>query len=97
MKVLNWSDEKSKKLKEERGYSFEDIVFFIQKQYILADYRHPNKNKYLNQRIMVLNIDNYAYLVPYTENGEELFLKTIIPSRKAAKLYLKGDGKNEIK
>lgn len=90
MKVLNWDDDKSKKLKEERGLSFEDIVFYIEKHYILDDYQHPNKTKYMNQRIMILNINSYAYIVPYIENDEEIFLKTIIPSRKATKIYFKG-------
>lgn len=91
MKVLNWDDEKSRKLKKERGISFEDIVFYIDKHYILDDYQHPNKTKYLNQRIMIININNYAYIVPYTQNDREIFLKTIIPSRKATRMYLKGD------
>ena len=90
MKYLNWDDEKSRKLKEERGISFEDIVFYIEKHYILADYENPNKEKYGNQRIMVINVNNYAYIVPYNQTDKEIYLKTIIPSRKATKQYLKG-------
>ena len=55
---------------------------------MLDDYAHPNQKAYPGQRIMVIGIDNYAYLVPYVENEEELFLKTIIPSRKATQKYL---------
>ena len=55
---------------------------------MLDDYLHPNQQKYAGQRIMVIGIDNYAYLVPYVEDEGELFLKTIIPSRRATEKYL---------
>ena len=71
-----------------RGICFEDIVFYIEKGDILDDYLQPNQNKYPGQRILVIGINKYAYLVPYVENEEELFLKTIIPSRKATEKYL---------
>jgi hypothetical protein len=54
----------------------------------LDDIKHPNDSKYPNQRLFVVKIDRYAYLVPYVENGEKIFLNTIIPSRKATKQYL---------
>lgn len=63
-------------------------MFFIERGDILDDYLHPNQKDYPGQRIMVINIANYAYLIPYIENDEELFLKTIIPSRKATQRYL---------
>ena len=63
-------------------------MFFIERGDILDDYLHPNQKDYPGQRIMVINIANYAYLIPYVENDEELFLKTIIPSRKATQRYL---------
>lgn len=75
-------------LKESRGICFEDVVFFIERGDILDDYLHPNQQEYPQQRIMVIAFNNYAYLVPYIENEEELFLKTIIPSRKATRQYL---------
>ena len=90
MKHINWNAEKSLKLKESRGLGFEDIVYYIEKGEILDDYSHPNGEKYSEQRIMVIGINNYAYLVPYVEDAEELFLKTIIPSRKATEIYLGG-------
>lgn len=90
MKHINWNTEKSLKLKERRGICFEDIVYFIEKGDILDDYQHPNRQSYPEQRIMVIGIDNYAYLVPYVEDEEEIFLKTIIPSRKATSIYLGG-------
>ena len=88
MKSINWNTDKSLALKESRGICFEDVVFYIERGDILGDYLHPNQKAYPGQRIMVIGIDNYAYLIPYVENEEELFLKTIIPSRKATSLYL---------
>ena len=78
------------KLKESRGVCFEDIVFYIERGDILDDYLHPNPKRYPEQRIMVIRINHYAYLVPYVEDAEEIFLKTIIPSRKATATYIEG-------
>lgn len=94
MRLINWNTEKSLKLKESRGIYFEDIVYYIEKGDILDDYLHPNQKRYPEQRIMVIGINNYAYLVPYVEKEEEIFLKTIIPSRKATELYFGGENEN---
>lgn len=88
MKQINWNAEKNQTLMKERGISFEDIVFSIQQGDLLDDLSHPNTDKYPNQRLFVINVEGYAHLVPYVENEEEIFLKTIIPSRKATKKYL---------
>jgi uncharacterized DUF497 family protein len=88
MKPINWNADKNRKLIEERDISFEDIVFALQSGGFVDDISHPNKTKYPSQRIFVVAIDDYAYLVPYVENDEEIFLKTIVPSRKATKQYL---------
>jgi hypothetical protein len=72
----------------ERGISFEDALFFINNGGLLDDVAHTNTKKYPNQRMFFINIDEYIYLVPYVENGNETFLKKIIPSRKATKLYI---------
>lgn len=88
MKQINWNSEKNKQLIEERGISFEDVVFYLQVGMLLDDIEHPNVEKYPDQRVFIVNIENYAYLVPYVENRKEIFLKTIIPSRKATKQYL---------
>ena len=90
MKPINWNPEKNQQLIAERGVSFEDVVFSLQQDALLDDIEHPNGDKYPNQRIFVINIDDYAYLVPYIENHKEIFLKTVIPSRKATKQYLGG-------
>jgi len=88
MKSINWNTEKSILLKSSRGICFEDVLFFIERGDILDDYLHPNQQAYPGQRIMVIGFAHCAYLVPYVENEEELFLKTIIPSRKATQRYL---------
>jgi len=88
MKSINWNADKNQQLITERGVSFEDVVFYLSQGKVLDDLRHPNSDKYPDQRVFVLNIDDYVYLVPYVENRSEIFLKTIIPSRKATKQYL---------
>ena len=90
MKQINWNAEKNQSLMEERGISFEDIVFSMQQGDLLDDLSHPNNDKYPNQRLFVVDVENYVHLVPYVENEDEIFLKTIIPSRKATKKYLRG-------
>lgn len=87
MKHINWNTKKSLKLKELRGICFEDVVYYIERGDVLNDYVHPNQKRYSGQRIMVIGVNNYAYLVPYVEDEEEIFLKTIIPSRKASEIY----------
>ncbi len=94
MKNINWDTEKSLKLKKLRGICFEDIVYYIEKGDILDDYQHPNQKRYSGQRVMVIGINSYAYLVPYVEDEDEIFLKTIIPSRKATEIYLGGKHDN---
>lgn len=88
MKQINWNAEKNQLLMRERGVSFEDVVFALQTGKLLDDGFHPNKEKYPNQRLFVVQIDDYAWLVPYVESDIEIFLKTIIPSRKATKKYV---------
>lgn len=88
MKLINWNPTKNQLLIEERGVSFEDVVSALQSGGLLDDMAHPNTEKYLHQRMFIVSINDYAYLVPYIENDEEIFLKTIIPSRKATKQYL---------
>ena len=89
MKQINWNAEKNQQLMMERGVSFEDALFALQSDGLLDDGPHPNKEKYPGQRILVVRIDDYAWLVPYVENDTELFLKTIIPSRKATRKFLR--------
>ncbi len=90
MKHYTWNPEKNMTLKRERNISFEEIVFHIEQGDEIDIYEHPNQDLYKEQKISVIIIDNYAYLVPFVESETEIFLKTIIPSRKAAKKYLGG-------
>lgn len=91
MKTFNWNHVKNQQLVESRGVSFEDILFYIQQEQVPDDLEHPNMDRYPNQRILVVGVDNVAYLIPYVEFDSEIFLKTIIPSRKATRKYLGGE------
>ena len=77
-------------LQDTRGISFEEVVFHVEKGDVLDILKHPDQEKYSGQRIIVVNVEGYAYLVPYVEDDQEIFLKTIIPSRKATRDYLGG-------
>ena len=90
MKRISWDPEKNRKLIEERGISFEDVVFCLQSGGLLDDVTHPNTEKYPHQRVLVVAIEEYAYLIPYVEDEQEILLKTVIPSRKATNQYLGG-------
>jgi len=90
MKYFLWNEEKNELLKEERQISFEDVVLHIEQGFLLDVLEHPNQEKHGGQKIFVVQIEDYAYLIPFVEDEHEIFLKTIIPSRKATKKYLKG-------
>jgi uncharacterized DUF497 family protein len=91
MILFEWNIDKNEQLKKDRGISFEDIVFYISNDFVLDVEPHPDLKRYPNQRMFIINIDDYAYLVPFVEKEEIIFLKTIIPSRKATKKYLRGE------
>ena len=88
MKPFRWNHDKNEALKIERSISFEEIVLAIEADGLLDELRHPNTDKHPNQFVLVVALDDYAYLVPYVEEDEYYFLKTIIPSRKATRDYL---------
>ncbi|MBC8550390.1 MAG: BrnT family toxin [Candidatus Brocadiales bacterium] len=88
MSDFDWSEEKSRFLEQTRGVSFEDVIFHIQNGDVLDVIKHPNATQYPEQKIVVINIEGYVYLVPYVKEKGIRFLKTIIPSRKATKEYL---------
>lgn len=92
MKNYRWDLEKDEILRNERGISFELILFQIENGFLLDIIKHPNKDKYPNQSIFVIEIEDYVYLVPFIENKDEIFLKTFIPSRKATRNYLLKEG-----
>lgn len=91
MKYFDWNEKKNDQLKSERKVSFEDIILAISNDQLLDVLVHPNKEKYPNQKIFVVELLGYAYIVPFVEKEETYFLKTIYPSRKATQKYLKKD------
>ena len=91
MKPYDWNEAKNIKLKSERSVSFEDILAAIDEKRVLETIEHPNKLPYGHQKMYVVRIEEYVYLVPYVEDDTKIFLKTTIPSRKATRKYLKGE------
>ena len=91
-KSIRYSLEKNELLKEQRNISFEDVILALESGNLLDDIEHPNKEKYPNQNIFIILIEikDYVYLVPYVEDDASIFLKTIIPSRQMNKKYNKG-------
>jgi len=88
MKPINWNTEKNIRLKLERGVSFEEVLAAMSHGALLDVVSHPNQEQYPHQFIYVVRIRGYAYLVPFVETDQEIFMKTIIPSRVATKKYL---------
>jgi uncharacterized DUF497 family protein len=95
VKYFDWDDDKNAKLRKERGIGFEEVVFHIERGDLLDVLDHPNPERYTGQRIFVVRRDDYVYLVPFVEDDETVFLKTIIPSRKATKQYLGKESDDE--
>lgn len=89
MKYFAWDAGKNERLRADRGISFEEIVFHIERGDTVDILEHPNQERYGGQRILVVNVNDYAYLVPCVETESEVVLKTIIPSRKATKRSLR--------
>jgi len=88
VKYFAWDQAKNEQLKVERGVSFEEITFHIEHGDLLDVVEHPNQERYRGQRMFVVRCDDYAYIVPFVEDERTVFLKTIIPSRRATKQYL---------
>ena len=90
MKYFSWNSEKNEQLRRDRGITFEEVVFHIERGDILDLLEHPNKHRYPGQRVFVIEVEAYAYIVPFVESESKVILKTIIPSRKATKKHLGG-------
>ena len=89
MKYLNWNPEKNEILKRERGITFEEIAYLMESGQIIGIEENSGRS---NQKMYILEIENYAVIVPFVENDKEIFLKTAFPSRKYTKRYgLKGE------
>ena len=95
VKYFDWDDAKNAKLRTERGIGFEEIVFHIERGDLLDILEHPNPDRYAGQRIFVVRREDYMHLVPSVEEEHTVFLKTIIPSRKATKEYLGEESDHE--
>lgn len=95
MKPFRWSHSKNEQLKADRDISYEAIVLAIEGGGLLDIVWHSNAGRYPNQRMLVVTVEAYAYLVPFVEEEEYYFLKTIIPSRKATRDYLMRGGSDE--
>lgn len=85
MKPFRWNHAKNEALKIERRISFEEIVLAVEADGLLDQLRHPNPEKYPSQSVLAVAFDGYVYLVPYVEEADHFFLKTVIPSRKATR------------
>jgi putative transposon-encoded protein len=90
VKPFRWSPQKNELLQAERGVSFEMVVVSIGAGGLVDILQHPNATRYPQQRILVVVSDGYAYLVPFVEESDHFFLKTVIPSRKATRTYVGG-------
>jgi len=90
MKYFSWNPEKNEQMRRQGGITFEEVVFHIERGDILEILEHPNQERYPSQRLVIVDVDDYAYIVPFVETEEVVFLKTIIPSRKATRKYLGG-------
>ena len=95
MKPYRWNPAKNERLKAERGVSLEQVVIAIESNGLLDVLRHRNSVQYPRQRVLVVAFDDYVHLVPFVEDGEFFFLKTIIPSRKATREHLHADGNDD--
>ena len=92
MKIFNWNEDKNKTLKKERNVSFEEIVFSILNGQLLDILEHSNKELYADQKLYVIALNDYAYIVPFIEKEDEIFFKTIFPSRKYTRIYFDEEG-----
>ena len=92
MKYFTWDNAKNEKLRAERGVSFEDVVFHMERGDILDIVEHPNHR---GQRVIIVQIEDYAYLVPCVDEDGYVVLKTIIPSRKATRKYIQREGEGD--
>ena len=91
MVQYDWNNDKNSELKRIRNVCFEQVVLHIAQGDLLDILEHPNKARYPNQKVLVVKMIDYVYAVPFVEDGDIRFLKTIIPSRKLTPHYLEVD------
>lgn len=95
MKYFDWDEDKDRELRLTRNISFADVLFYIEKNEIIDIVENPDQKKYPGQKYFILKIIDYIYYVPFVEDKNKIFLKTIIPSRKYTRKYLHGGDKND--
>jgi hypothetical protein len=95
MKPFEWNADKNLLLKFRRGIGFDDASRAILSDKLIATINHPNQQKYPGQQVFIVEINNYCYTIPFVESADVIFLKTVIPDRKATKKYLKKGAKYE--
>lgn len=88
MKYIEWDPKKNERLKKERGVSFEEVVDVIFEGRVFGRIDHPNQKKYSGQKIFIIEMQEYVYVIPYVEDKEKVFFKTIFPSRKYTKVFI---------
>jgi len=93
MELFDWSEDKNEWLLAQRNVTFEEVVYWIMRGGLLDILEHPNTKMYPNQQLFIVNIDDYAYIVPFIEDNERVYLKTIIPSRKMTRKYMRPGSK----
>jgi hypothetical protein len=86
--LAHWNDEKNDALRERHGFGFERVLVALSEGDLLEDRTHPNTGRYGHQRQLIVRIGSYAWIVPYVQTQDGIFLKTMFPSRKATRLYL---------
>jgi uncharacterized DUF497 family protein len=86
--IYSFDGQKNAWLTKTRGVSFEEVIAILQNQGAVEVIQHPNTKKYPRQKMYVIELNEYIYLVPFVEENETIFLKTIFPNRKATKKYL---------
>ena len=93
--TFDWSEEKDERLRRERGISFEEVIVAVEEGNVLDILEHTNPSRYGGQRLYIIEIDSYVWVVPFVDNDEIRFLKTAFPSRKLTKRYLRSRGKGD--
>jgi len=88
METMRWDERKNSWLKQHRGVCFEQAAVCLASERVLDISDHPNQDRYPGQKVAVIEINGYAYLVPYEYAGQEIILRTMIPSRKATQKYI---------
>ncbi len=90
---FRWDNDKNAQLKKERNVSFEQVLVAIESDNLVDILDHPSKDKYTNQVLVLVSINDYVYAVPTVIEKDEFFLKTIYPGRKYTERYLGGKGR----